>query len=431
MQSEIEKNEVSFQRTFKRTRIGFATFSFIYLLVLNIAVLASTPTYMHDWHGVTCIVFSIIAFLLYAFPTIMDPQDWPPSLPYALSVWGSMYLMVALLSLINTNYLWAFYLVFSLSFALFSSRRLLLMVSVVAFTMFSFQGLWVWPLSSVFLFSIVSQSMTIFGLTGLNMLFQGLLAERYERTRLFRELSEANVQLEEAHRRLEQSVEQEQELAVLRERTRLAREMHDTLGHALVLIAVKLEAAQRLRQRDPERCDQELESTKGIARESMAGLRASIADLRSPALEHERIQQALERSVRELTQRCGLRFTYTLQTDMTRLPEVLEETLWKICQEAFANIEKHAQATHINLSISQCENQLLLTIQDDGIGLPEAYYHYLDDGTLSWQSPDGHYGLRGMLERVEDAGGHLSLSSAPHKGTTVEVRLPLMGFVVV
>ena len=92
----------------------------------------------------------------------------------------------------------------------------------------------------------------------------------------------------------------------MRERTRLAREMHDTIGHALVLISVKLEAAQRLRERDPERCDHELESTKQIARETMTALRASIADLRSPALEHGHINHALSRSARELAQRTDL-----------------------------------------------------------------------------------------------------------------------------
>src|SRR5207245_10921098 len=120
---------------------------------------------------------------------------------------------------------------------------------------------------------------------GCNMLVQQLIGERFERNKLFKQLTQANGELEEAHRQLAQSVIQEQELAVLRERTRLAREMHDTIGHALVLISVKLEAAQRLRERDPERCNDELESTKQIARETMTALRASIADLPSRPLD--------------------------------------------------------------------------------------------------------------------------------------------------
>src|SRR5260370_35927760 len=111
------------------------------------------------------------------------------------------------------------------------------------------------------------------------MLVQRLISARFERNQLILHLSRANTELEEARRRLSESAVQEQELAVLRERTRLAREMHDTLGHALVLISIKLKAAQRLRQSDQERCDRELESTKEIVRTSMMELSACIANL--------------------------------------------------------------------------------------------------------------------------------------------------------
>ncbi|GER90608.1 sensor histidine kinase YxjM [Dictyobacter vulcani] len=426
VQLDIEKDDAYFHRTFKRVMIGFVVLGFFYLAISNFVVLSTTPAYMRDWRGVTCIALTAITFLLYAIPTLVDRHSWPPPLYYALSMWIGMYLAVLLLTCIDRSFVWDFYLVFGLSFGLFSSRRLFLMVFLIVITIFAFEGLLSWPFSSMALFNMVTQSMTLFSITGFSVLFQNLVSERFERNRILQDLSNANARLEEAHSRLERSVEQEQELAILRERTRLAREMHDTLGHALVLIAVKLEAAQRLRERDPERCAQELESTKEIARESMAGLRASIADLRSPILEREHIHQALERSIRELKQRAGLQVSYSLQTDITCLPELLEETLWKVSQEALANIEKHAQARHVKLSICQQEKQLIMRIEDDGIGLSAAYYHYGEDGSLSCLSPAGHYGLRGMLERVENAGGRLTLRSAPNQGTTVELKLPLV-----
>ncbi|GHO71124.1 hypothetical protein KSC_100160 [Ktedonobacter sp. SOSP1-52] len=268
--------------------------------------------------------------------------------------------------------------------------------------------------------------MAFFSVTGFSILIQNLIAERFERNHLFQQLQLANTDLEEAHRQLAQSVEQEQELAILRERTRLAREMHDTLGHALVLITVKLEAAQRLRERDPERCDQELESTKEITRESMAALRASIANLRTPALQHKGIQQPLIRSLDELGQRAGLDVSHIYQGELENLADPLKETLWKVSQEAFANIEKHAHAQHVTLSLRQEEGNLILTIQDDGIGLPTASCQHQEDGSLACHSPEGHYGLRGMLERVEGIGGRLSLRSGEKQGTTIEVTLPLL-----
>jgi signal transduction histidine kinase len=242
---------------------------------------------------------------------------------------------------------------------------------------------------------------------------------------LLQQLTRTNEELEAAHRRLAESAIQEQELAVLRERTRLAREMHDTLGHALVLVSVKLEAAQRLRERDPLRCDQELETTKEIVRSSMKELRASIANLRSPALEREPACRALSRYAREMAQRCDLHMAYDLHPDIEGLPEVVEDALWKVGQEALANIEKHAQARNVLLHISRQDGQIFLKIEDDGVGLPENLCRKKED-SISYESPSGHYGLSGILERVKNAQGRLSIHPGNTRGTIVEVMLPLV-----
>ena len=418
---DVEKDNAHFFRLSRRVITMFTVLICIYLTASTYAILVNNPSYMHDWRGVTCIVLTALAFLIYVIQFRMSlDMDWPPPLHYAVGLWISLYLVVLLLTLINTSFVWDFYVVFAISFGLFGGVRLLLAVGSIALTMFAFQGLLIWPPTGDALVGIASQVLTLFSITGFNMMFQNLIGERFERNRLFQQLAQANGELEEAHRQLAQSVVQEQELAVLRERTRLAREMHDTIGHALVLISVKLEAAQRLRTRDPERCDNELESTKQIARETMTALRASIADLRSPTLEH-----ALSRSARELAQRTGLHVTYTLQADIDILPEAIEETLWKVSQEAFTNIEKHAHASHVQVRNSRQGEKLLLCIHDDGIGLSPALNQPDKDGSFVHNSPGGHYGLRGMLEHIEAIGGHLTLHSGKKQGTTIEVELPL------
>ena len=423
---DVEKDNAHFFRIFRRVITMFTILIGIYLTASTYAILINNPSYMHDWRGVTCIGLTVLAFLIYVVQFRMSlKMDWPPPLRYAVGLWVSLYLVVILLTLINTSFVWDFYVVYAISFGLFGGVRLLLAVSSMALTMFAFQGLLIWPPTGAALVGIASQTLTLFSITGFNMLFQRLIGERFERNELFKKLAQANSELEETHRQLAQSVAQEQELAVLRERTRLAREMHDTIGHALVLISVKLEAAQRLRERDPERCDGELESTKQIARETMTALRASIADLRSPTLEHAHINHALSRSASELAQRTGLRVTYTLQADIDLLPESVEETLWKVSQEAFTNIEKHAHASHVQVRISWQDEKLLMLIHDDGIGLPQQLCQPQKDNSLEDSSPEGHYGLRGMFERVEAIGGHLTLHSGKEQGTTIEVELPL------
>jgi len=423
---DVEKENARFLRNFRRVIIMSAVLICIYLTVFTYAILKSHPIYMRDWRGITSILLTVLVFLLYDIPLISNLKlDWPPPLSLAVSVWGGMYLLVLLLTLIDRDFLWDFYVVFGISAALFSGWRIVLAVSILSLTMLAFQGALIWPPNSGSLVGIATQSLTLFTITAFLMLFQHLMEERFNRGRLLQQLTQTNDELEEAQRQLAQSAAQEQELAVLRERTRLAREMHDTIGHALVLISVKLEAAQRLRKRDPERCDRELESTKEIARETMTALRASIADLRSPALEHEHINHALSRSARELAQRTGLHVTYTLQADIDLLPEPVEEMLWKVSQEAFTNIEKHAHASHVQVRISRQDEKLLLRIHDDGIGLPPALYQPQKNGSFVYSSPDGHYGLRGILERVEAIGGHLALHSGQEQGTLIEIELPL------
>ena len=431
MNIDIARDNARFQRNFARMLIGFAIFTFFYLATLTYTILSTTPIYMGDWRGPTCILLVILAFALYVLPILISLdvlplcKGWPPPVQLALPIWGSFYLIVFLLTRIDNNFCWSLFILFGLSFSLFTSRRLLLAVSLMILTLFTYEGLLTWPLNQGSLFGIAGQCLTLFSIVGFSILIQNLISERFQRNELFQQLHQANADLKEAHRQLAQSVEQEQELAVLRERTRLAREMHDTLGHALVLITVKLEAAQRLRERDPKRCDQELESTKEITRESMTALRASIANLRTPALQHKGIEQALIRSLDELGKRANLDVSHTLQGEFEDLADPLKETLWKVSQEAFANIEKHAHARHVTLSLRQEEKGLILTIQDDGIGFPLSGYQHQEDGSLVCHSPEGHYGLRGMLERVEGIGGHLSLRSGENKGTTVETTLPL------
>ncbi|GCE20101.1 sensor histidine kinase [Dictyobacter kobayashii] len=320
---DVEKDNALFFRISRRVITMFTVLICIYLTASTYVILINNPSYLQNWRGITCIVLTVLALLIYiAQFCISLKMDWPPPLRYAAPLWVGLYLIVLLLTLINPSFVWDFYVVYAISFGLFGGVRLLLVVISMALTMFAFQGLLIWPLTGEALMGIASQVLMLFSFTGLNMIFQHLIGERFERNRLFTQLTRANDELEEAHRQLAQSVIQEQELAVLRERTRLAREMHDTLGHALVLISVKLEAAQRLRERDPERCDRELESTKQIARETMTALRASIADLRSPTLEHVHINHALSRSARELAQRTGLHVTYTPKRISTISPQL-------------------------------------------------------------------------------------------------------------
>lgn len=431
MQVDIQRSNEKFHRVFRSFNLLWVIVSVISITSAVYSVFNNKPAYLHDWRGVAIIVLALIVLAIYTFGlygghVFRETHEWPPALHRSLIFWFSIYLGIVLLSEIDADFSWCLFIVLGVTFAVFSRSRLILSVSIIYLSLCAYQGLFTWPPTANNVGTLFGLGLAFFSMTVSCMFMQHLIGGWHERNNLLAKISETNKELEEAHRQLAESAAQEQELAVLRERTRLAREMHDTLGHSLALVSIKLEVAQRLRERDPERCDRELEATREIVRSSMNELRASIANLRSPALEREPACRALSRYAREMAQRTGLRVSYDLHPDIEGLPESIEETLWKVGQEALTNIEKHAQASNMLLHISRQDSNIVIRIQDDGIGLPQERYHLHEDGHATCASQEGHFGLSGMFERVENSGGRLKLYPAEEHGTIVEVELPLV-----
>ena len=236
-----------------------------------------------------------------------------------------------------------------------------------------------------------------------------LVRANQERAKLIAELQTAKQEIEQAHR-------QEVELVALRERERLARDMHDSLGHALVTLSVQLEAVQRLYRVNPEHASGQIDEMKTLTRTSMEALRRTLAGLRAPGLGNRSLVQALHDLSTETAQRTGMEIICQVATEVDHLNPTLIEALWRVTQEALMNVEKHAAARHIQIDLQMKPEAVTLRVADDGIGLP----------------PDpanrpGHYGLRGMRERIEGLGGVLTLSRNGQVGTVMEACLPLIG----
>ena len=235
-----------------------------------------------------------------------------------------------------------------------------------------------------------------------------LLSAQSERLRIALE------QLRQAHAELAASAAQKEELAVLRERTRLARAMHDNLGHALVVMNVKLEAAQLLYARDPARGDAELDATRVLIRTAMAELRHALGDLRAPAAERGDLATALQRLVHETHARTNIEITCDIAPDLPELPAEAGEAIWYVAREALTNAEKHAGAARMSVTLEQTPDGLLLRVADDGAGI-------LPDDL---RRPE-HYGVVGMRERMNGLGGTLRIQRGAAGGTVVEAQIPL------
>lgn len=237
----------------------------------------------------------------------------------------------------------------------------------------------------------------------------------YGVTRTSRERAKLISRLEAAHKELELSRQRDTELAALRERERLARDLHDSLGHALVALSVQLEAVQRLYKVDPERASAQVDELKTLTRASMDDLRRSLAGLRTPGLGERHLSEALQALSVDMGQRAHLEIKCHVAEDANQLSPALAEALWRVAQEALTNIERHASARNVGLRLDIRDQAAFLSIKDDGRGLP-----------VDAEKQSGHYGLRGMRERVEGLGGTLTFSSNGQGGTLVEARLPIL-----
>lgn len=431
MHIDIQQDNQRFQSRLKLWNFAWIAISFLSIFLSSYSAFNANPGYLKDWHGPVIILLTALTMTVYCagiFTRFVFGRGWPPPYRRAIIFWCAIYLLVSLLSFINPNFTFSYFIALGMSFALFRSRMVIPPSAITFLSFCYFQGWLSMPFTQDKLGNTLGIGMSFLSMTLTCLWIQHLISERYERNQLLGQLSHANSELQAAHQRLQETAAQEQELAVLRERARLAREMHDTLGHALVLISIKLEAAHRLRERDPERCDRELEATKEIARNTMNELRASIANLRSPALQHESTCSAISRYARDMALRTGLRLTcdYDQQDDIARLPEHIEDALWKVGQEALTNVEKHARAQHVQLHFSRQNSHVVMRIADDGVGFPPELRQLHAPGDMTCVSPQGHYGISGMVERVESAGGRLFIRPGMPRGTTVEVELPLV-----
>jgi signal transduction histidine kinase/ligand-binding sensor domain-containing protein len=203
---------------------------------------------------------------------------------------------------------------------------------------------------------------------------------------------------------------------VLEERTRLAREIHDTLAQGFVGISSQLDAVAMTMPNDNSRSRQFLDLARKMARHSLTEARRSVLDLRASALEGRDLAAALNSGAQMWIAGSGVQVEVDVSGVHSSLPEDMEQHLLRIAQEAVTNVLKHAGARKIWVKLHMEARKLYLRIADDGHGFEQQD---------AFSSLGGHFGLIGMRERAERLGGELHLASHPGEGTQVEVMVPL------
>jgi signal transduction histidine kinase len=243
------------------------------------------------------------------------------------------------------------------------------------------------------------------------------IEHQLERRHLHLQLQEQNRRLQQAEAELWRSLEQEkalnqriEEMTAIEERNRIAREIHDSLGHSLVALNMQIDMALAFWQEDFDRVYTVLVEAKQLSTETLQAVRQSVAVIRSDPFEGPLLEGAIANLAKEfyhltdVLPECHIDLSHPLSGQVNHV-------VYRIVQESFTNVCKHAEATSVQIQIQTTAAGLSLTFQDNGKGFQA-------------DQPTVGYGLRGMRERIAAMGGQLKIMSKLGAGCRIDVYFP-------
>ena len=387
--------------SYHRTRLLYVGF---YLTLAGVAATGLTA-YFTDGHELRWAA----AGLLLAFTLAAIPCQWPINF---LSRRPNLYLTVqtglvlGLLLLPPQIQTWA------VLYILLSAQAMLLLPQRIGF-------LWIG------LFTLAVGAGLVYGggwidglirvpLFGGGYFFFGTFAAATVRSEADRQRSEALLaELEDAHRRLKDYAAQAEELAATEERSRLARELHDSVTQSIFSMTLTSESARILLERDPSKAASELARLQELAKGALAEMRALIHQLRPTLVGEQGLVPALQNHLAAVKNRSGLAVQLRVEGE-GRLRREQEEGLFRIVQEALNNVSKHAETDSAVVTLKIENGCFSLLVKDDGIGFDPSHL----------KSKLDSMGMASMRERAEQHGGAFSVESHPGEGTLIRVDFP-------
>jgi len=213
-------------------------------------------------------------------------------------------------------------------------------------------------------------------------------------------------------REVQRLAEEARYAAVVRERLKIARELHDTLAHSMMAMLSEIRLLRKLAAHDPAAIGEELARAEQVAHAGLNEARTAITQMRVNAVRDTGLGAALAQAFDRLLDRTGLTGTFRADPDAARFGDERAETLFRMAEEALRNVERHAMATRADVSLDLLDDgHLRLRIADDGVG-------------FDTQAPrSGHFGLVGLREQAQLIDGDLQIDSTPNLGTTLVITL--------
>ncbi|WP_290058072.1 sensor histidine kinase [Amycolatopsis solani] len=210
--------------------------------------------------------------------------------------------------------------------------------------------------------------------------------------------------LAEAHAKLRDYATQAERLATAQERNRVARDIHDGLGHSLTVVQMQVKAARAVLPTDPGKADEVLAKAQEQAENALAEVRRSVKALREPR------PAPLPAALEALASEAGVPARLTVSGAERPLPDEHREALFRAAQEGLTNVRKHASAAKVDLRLDYAESSVRVSVRDDGVGT---------DGAAG-----SGFGLLGLRERADHLGGKLDFTSAPGEGSALSMEVP-------
>lgn len=212
-------------------------------------------------------------------------------------------------------------------------------------------------------------------------------------------------------REVERLAEESRYAAIVRERLKIARDLHDTLAHSMMALLSEVRFLRHLNARDPAAVAEELVRAEELARKGLQEARSAISQMRVNAVRDTGLGPALSREFDRFLDRTGVAGEFSADAESARFGDERAETLLRMAQEALRNVERHSMATRVSVRLEMRDEQLELRIEDNGVGFdPHA------------PCPD-HYGIVGLREQAELIGAELHIDARPQHGTKISVIL--------
>jgi signal transduction histidine kinase len=241
------------------------------------------------------------------------------------------------------------------------------------------------------------------------IVFVAVFADMRRKEQQAREHAEQlTAELEQANAQLAAYATQAEELAMTQERNRLAREIHDSLGHYLTTVNVQIEAAKVVMDSDPDRALDAMNKAQELTQKGLNRVRESVAALRESPVSNRTLGEAIASLVKE-AQSSGIVTEFEVTGEQQPLENKVALALYRAAQEGLTNVRRHARASRVDVLLDFQPSKVRLVIRDNGVGAAET---------------DGGFGLLGIRERVQLLGGRLEISTGVGKGFCLTAIVP-------